>query len=390
VENQVDPRYAGTPFPAKVTVIASNVPAGTQEWLVASYYSPGNVSTPASEYSKATVNVTAPAVAIPPAASTPAPAAPPTSGKYLVTATGFRAYQASMDDMLSRDGVGDEIYAAVYVRRYDQRTSQLAEAVMRQSAVQGDIFHFATQRLQAGTKSQTGGIQDGDPVPDGPLLAMRGVPAQDANFPLRLWEGTLTDGIDTLILSPSLWEQDGSDSYYAQWAQYQQTINTSLYTKAGVQNEMAQKTFRPLVFGMSGNSSQAVQQAFSRVYGDLAMVFGGGVPIIGLLSTSADRPLGLVDSGVDRTALPNHAVVLTREIIEAALAKPALGSIQSPLYNSPASAAAGISPLVRLPVLAPKPGILVLHFQDATGVAGVVFPERPAIYQMYIQVERVP
>jgi hypothetical protein len=48
--------------------------------------------------------------------------------------TGVRAYQASMDDLLSRDGVGDEVYAAAYVRRYNRQTGQIAETNVRQGA----------------------------------------------------------------------------------------------------------------------------------------------------------------------------------------------------------------------------------------------------------------
>jgi hypothetical protein len=41
-------------------------------------------------------------------------------------------------------------------------------------------------------------------------------------------------------------------------------------------------------------------------------------------------------------------------------------------------------------VAAPKPGIIVVHFQEKDVSGTMLFPERPAIYQMYIQVEKIP
>ena len=73
------------------------------------------------------------------------------SGKYLVTITGIRAYLASTDDMLSRDGTGDEIYAAAYIRRYDRRDGKLAAVTTRKSSSHGDTFHFSSTRVQAGS-----------------------------------------------------------------------------------------------------------------------------------------------------------------------------------------------------------------------------------------------
>jgi hypothetical protein len=336
--------------------------------------------------------VTAPAA--PPSAAVPPPAAPApvVSGKYLVTITGIRVYQASMDDLLSRDGVGDEIYAAAYVRRYDRRTSELVDVTTRQSASHGDVNNFGNQRLQAGTRSQTGGIRDGDMIPDGGLLALRSVPAQEVTFPLRLWDGTLTDGVDALVISPSIWEQDSGDAFYAKWLQHQQTLNLSLIAKQGLQDQIAQKAFGSIVFGMSGNDANAAGSSVARTIVDVVMMFGGGgVPIIGLLTTSADRPIGIVQNGRDQTALPNHTVVLTREIIEAALAKPPLGAIPSPLANAPGAGLLGGPPAIaRIGVVAPKPGIIVVHLQERDVSGTLAYPERPAIYQMFIQVERVP
>jgi hypothetical protein len=378
----------------KVMVPLFSVPSGMQEWAVGSYY-PNNLTTPAAEFPRASLNVTgnepptATSAPPPPATSTPPPATLPVSGKYLVTLTGIRCYQASMDDMLSRDGMGDEVYAATYIRRYDRRTGELIDTVTRQSASHGDVQNFGNQRLQAGSRSQTGGIQDGDMIPGPALIATRSVVPQDVTFPMRLWEGTLTDGVDALVMSPSLWEQDVGDTFYGQWLQNQKTLNLSMFAKQGVQDQISQKAFGAVIFGMSGNDSNASGMSLGRMLVDTGMMaLGAGVPIIGLLATTADRPLGLVQNGRDVTALPNHTVILTREIIEAALAKPALGNIPSPVANMPQ--ALSTPAIARIGVIAPKPGIIVVHLQERDVNGMLALPERPAIYQMYIQVERVP
>jgi hypothetical protein len=51
VENKLEP--ANGAYAMHVRVVANNVPGGWHTYLVASYYDPGNISTPSSEYSKA-------------------------------------------------------------------------------------------------------------------------------------------------------------------------------------------------------------------------------------------------------------------------------------------------------------------------------------------------
>jgi hypothetical protein len=103
-----------------------------------------------------------------------------------------------------------------------------------------------------------------------------------------------------------------------------------------------------------------------------------GLPFVTLLQTTSDRPIGVVPTG-DASVLPNPVVVLTREIIEAALAQPPIGMMPSPLSVAPG-------------VLAPKPGVLSVLFRDGVQTGGLIenVIQRPAIYQMFIQVERLP
>lgn len=332
----------GTKIVGATSFTATGVPPGQQSWSVASYYDsgvPGGVvSTPAAQFSNASLNVTAPVV----------------SGRYLVTVTGMHSIQMSVDDMLSRDGKGDEVFAAAYVRRYDRSTGTIAEATSRQTMVYGDVFGSPT-RVQAGTMSSLGGIRDGDPIPDDRIGAARNSPAQDVVFPWRLWEGTLTDGNDALVISPSIWEVDGNSSYYSNWVQQQATRNASLFATQAVQVQIAQRGFGYLLQGgASGPQGSFILSVASLITG-----------------STLDRPIGMTGTAV----FPNTIVVLTREIIELALAQPAPRSVTViPGYGQ------GVE----------KPGIILIPFVDGVFSDSFGITNRPAIYYMMLQVERVP
>jgi hypothetical protein len=358
------------------TYNAVSVPAGFQEWAVGSYYEPGPVSTPAAAFPRASLTVTPPP-APPPAAAPPAPPAVQ-SGRYLVSVTGLKAYQASVDDILSRDGVGDEVFAAAYVRHVNRPTGQVREVSLRRTTTYGDVgTNPVGGRIQAGTRSLTGGIQDGDVIPVGALTAMRTTPAQDTMFPLRLWEGTLADTVDALVISPSLWEVDGVTNFFTQWNQQQEALNQSIFTLQSVQNQITQRGFGVLMAGGGGVSTGDMFNFQARMVADMALL-QVGLPFVTLLQTTSDRPIGVVPTG-DASVLPNPVIVLTREIIEAALAQPSIGVFPSPLPLAPGP-------------LAPKPGVLSVVFRDGVQIGGLLgnVIQRPAIYQMFIQVERLP
>ena len=286
------------------------------------------------------------------------------------------------------------MYAAAFVRRYDQRTGQLVDANSRKTAIYGDVKE-TSGRVQAGTRSFTGGIQDGDPIPNGPLVAVRTTPAQESTFPWKLFEGTLTNGVDALIITPSIWEQDvnmlptSTTQVYQNWVQAQQTLNVSLFARFEVQQQITQKAFGLVFAGASGGTSNTGALSILLANQDQMFITTLGIPVMSLLTTSADRPLGLVSDARDSSVLPNQVVVLTREIIEAALALPAFGNIPSPVANQ-SGGLFGVPPTAKIGMAAPKPGILVVQFEDRNLSGTLAFPERPAIYQMFIQVERVP
>ncbi len=336
----------------------TGVPPGAQEWSVGSYYEPGPISSPAGAFPRAYLTVTA----------------PPVSGRYLVTITGLRAIWASFDDQLSRDGMGDEVYAAAYTRRYDRRTGAIAEVTNRKTLTYGDTKGFGTNRIQAGTRSGTGGIRDSDPIPANSDPAQRSFPPSDIAFPLKVFEGTLTDGVDALVISPSLWEEDGFNQQYLNWDQQMASITPSLFSRPEIQNQITGGRFGQLLFGTSllkdgtADAAHFVVSLFSGV----AMV---GQQAKLALEGGTDRAIGILRSGTNDLVVPNAMVVLTREIIEAGLAPLPPGT-----------------PLVGLPIAwprVPKPGVIMVPFVDGTHYVGVV-AITPARYELYLSVERLP
>ena len=289
----------------------------------------------------------------------------PASGSYLVTLTRMRCIKAIRDDPFDRDGKGNEAYAAAWIRRFD-RTGNFLEQSNAQTLVYGDTRNLPPQaREQAGSLSPTGGIGDGDTIPPN-ATAQRWGNASDSRFPLKLWEGTLTDGGDVLIFSPSIWESDDDQSVFASWGQTQNALGESLWSRPEVQSQINQHVFGSLVLGaVNGVSGNLSQVAASTVIGAF------GVPLLSLpaqalIGGGKDRPIGLMPNPVDATALPNVTIVLTREIIETALAR---GSTA---------------------------GILELDFQDtfkpndwSNVGSGLDMNVSPGRYTMNLQVERV-
>jgi hypothetical protein len=290
-----------------------------------------------------------------------------------VTVTGLISGMATSDNPLipAADGRGDEIYAAAVVRRYDRRTSQAVESSSLQTFVYGDTFQ-APDRQIAGSLSPLGGIVDSDRIPRDMSVARAAAP-QEGIFPWRLWEGTLTNGADALIISPSIWESDNNPRLAAQWAANQNSLTGSLLTRQQVLNQINGSQFGSFyldpVAGAPVNNL-ALDVVLSVVSGTLVLPLVVQQANVGF--SPFDRPIGLVRNRPDSMALANPQVVLTREIIESALNSPFQTTIPTPQPG--------------VVVIVPKPGIMLISFADGdmsnTG-------ERQAAYYMTLQVEKL-
>jgi hypothetical protein len=310
-------------------------------------------------------------------------AAAAASGHYLVTLTGARAIWASVDDALSRDGQGDEIYAKAFVRQYDRRTGDVVMFTNRGTLTYGDINGRGTSRVQAGTQSASGGIRDGDAIPaNGDPTNRNGNPS-DIAFPLRLWEGTLTDGADVLVISPTLWEEDNSNQPYLLWSQRMNDITPSLFARPEIQDQLAKGGFTPILFGSSaltgasGASQSGGAVAATMDPTGISMAIATFQLAEKVLGGDTDRPIGLIPTGTGgvNVALPNQMIVLTREIIEAALVPLPPGT---PLIGPPYWSRV------------PKAGVMMIMCRDGEHRNALQQLERPASYELYLKVERLP
>jgi hypothetical protein len=277
--------------------------------------------------------------------------------------TGLWCAKATQDDPLDRDGHGDEIYAAAFVRKYDRTTTQNLLSYNRQTRVYGDSNQ--SDRIQAGTQTALGGIRAMDSIPNNATADRRVAPQDNSYFPYKLWGGTLTDGAEALIISPSIWESDGVPNLFYQWNAKQNIVSSSIFLDTKVQDQIASRKFGPLTLGATVGTSGDVASG-AGTFGDIVLALAG-IPPINMLTSGLDRPIGLVQSGPDQNALPNTAIVLTREIIEAALS-----SSHPPIAPAP----------VVIPT--PKPGIMVITFADS----GPRLGDTGASYVMALQVER--
>jgi hypothetical protein len=145
-------------------------------------------------------------------------------------------------------------------------------------------------RIQAGTSSGTGGLAVGNRVPASYDVTGTSLPAPATNqFPLLVWEGELTAGVDSLVIAPSLWERDTVrvhfDNYKANWLNV--SAATLMATKA-VATQYTTTTVSSALVALDPLTNAAppapsFSQPPSSGYKIAALAFGPG----------SDRPIGM-------------------------------------------------------------------------------------------------
>jgi hypothetical protein len=129
-------------------------------------------------------------------------------GSYRVTLNGFRVDRETYDTAFEADGKGDEVFVVSEAGSID-RTRAISQRVSRQSQIYGDANGFP-RRIQAGRRSDQGGLKTGDRVPDRDLTQPRPTTARIGHdfLPMVLWNGNLTDGQNAVVIMPTIWEWD--------------------------------------------------------------------------------------------------------------------------------------------------------------------------------------
>ncbi|MEP6691448.1 MAG: hypothetical protein ABJD07_09845, partial [Gemmatimonadaceae bacterium] len=257
----------------------------------------------------------------PPSGATP-PAVPATA-RYRVTINGFEVNGGTTEDLLRRDGAGDEIYAAANIAVLDRVTPRfLANPTTVKSLVHGDAGNYGG-RVQAGSASPMGGMQRGDHFPANvdPSSGSAGAPST-STFPLLLFEGPLTNGQEVIVIHPTLWEWDGDQTAFGIWTT-QATINTAvpITVLSTLAQEIASASIS--VTDLQGPGDNVLTAPGLKLQELMAML-PNGQPIS--IRSGMDRPIGLAPlsspPGKPASMLlkwQDRVVVLTKEKIDAAL-----------------------------------------------------------------------
>ena len=144
-----------------------------------------------------------------PAPATPPATAVPASGKYRVTITGFRVNRETYDTFLETDGKGDEIRLTASVQALGADGETVGEAKTLTTPTYGDVNNFPA-RIQAGSRSDKGGLKTGDTFPGGDPT-VRHEAARADRLPMLVWEGELRTGQNGVAIAPVVWELDEDD-----------------------------------------------------------------------------------------------------------------------------------------------------------------------------------
>jgi hypothetical protein len=205
----------------------------------------------------------------------PAVASAPVRSRFRIEIEGFTVNRASWDDILSRDGKGDEVFIAYEARVLGSEDEVKATTGLIRTPVFGDINHddWRTTRTKAGSWSDLGGLKSGD-------VQSLGITA---------WEGTLEAGGDSVLLIPTVWEWDGNQDFLtnvfrflaAPVALAGEGVGQAIHVRTPTSLDAAQQAFSPVMRTLSGSGEIGSDIVTSKsVFGD-----------------PKDRPIGMKDDG---------------------------------------------------------------------------------------------
>lgn len=149
-------------------------------------------------------------------------------GRFRFTLTGFTCERETNDHILEVDGKGDEVYFLLDRAFVDANFNVLDRRRIR-SVNFGDINNPpGPARVQAGSRSDRGGLRSGDHHPTSEPWRLLSPPAED-RIPWLLGEFDLAHGEGAAVFILSLWEWDGNEdlqAFYNQrldgwWASFQ-------------------------------------------------------------------------------------------------------------------------------------------------------------------------
>jgi len=310
-----------------------------------------------------------------PSATAASTAGTPASGRYRVVVKGIRVDHHTQDHILQVDGKYDEVYIGIQAALFDRKTGMQIQHGVGRSRVHGDVGGNAfPDRVRAGSASPQGGLVGNDlampPVNDVVPYGFSpgGPPAVGLSdrIPFVAWEGTLRAGTDLLIIAPSIWEYDGDDTPFKQYADISKGTSQLLWELWG----LAKIADTPDILVAQAPVPMAAMGTISAkgLTTEMFLLSGlsGGFYELSekILGAGADRPIGVTAAASVGTTLTGMVyqdwyVVLTQEKIERALT-----STQFVASSLP-------------------PSVVMIQFVDGAGY------DLGGKYTMYIEVQRL-
>ena len=226
-----------------------------------------------------------------------------TSGRYRVTLTGMRVSGVSLEMPVGPDGRGDEVYAAAAVTVWDRSTRTVRHRSSATTKEYGEVANalLFPNRIQGGTITPNGGIWTGNGVEQIPAQydpTGSAIPAHTSDrFPMLVWEGVLTDGIEAVLVVPTLWERDVDASVYTTWS------------NAWSSSPLPQHLLSPNVIVQMGTTPLA-SVTLAGPAGPIMM------PIPDMTANVRDHPIGVVPTPAAAPVAANYLdrhVMITRE-----------------------------------------------------------------------------
>jgi hypothetical protein len=185
-------------------------------------------------------------------------------------------------------------------------------------------------------------------------------------FPLKVWEGTLRDGIDAVIVKPTLWEIDGQVEFYNQWATRRDPVGNFQNPRFGEVKIVDDSAAQAAVIKQRADQADVTFFQGTAVF---VCQHGFAAPA-DVCHDGVDRPIGVSASKDcvrwnlgDEEGWCDVAAVLTRESIERALSASQVGGA--------------------------LPGSITIPLNDRPGV-DTISGGLDGSYDLYLRVERVP
>ena len=291
------------------------------------------------------------------------------AGRYRVTLLGASVYRETWDTVLQTDGKGDEVFFVTDIQEFTPRGAFVP--VRRKTPVYGDVNGFP-QRIQAGSRSDKGGIRTGDAIPYADPW-VRKAPTGNDRLPQLLWEGTLTDGQNSVVIAPMVWEEDGGDWLAGSYNNISRTAGDVFKVISSLNPSSNDVLFAAINQVAENSAPVAALSEFLKAInpanwpGAVANWFGKQVTWV--VGVSADRPIGQTMVNDQYVFMPK-VLVLNFKTAEKLITQP-----QPPVPNLP-----GLPAFIRAP--GPKPpGVIEVRYRDDDRLAGD--------YALWVQIERI-